>query len=306
MAVQQLDLFTADRLPRKPYCSDELGWTHIRTVEHALRHAYIQPNAPAFHFRFIFDVDRPGAALAAEDALLAAPNWVAVNPKNKHAHVAYEIAVPVGKGPNHRQAPMRLAAAIEAAYLEGLGADRGYAGVLCKNPMHPSWDAHVFNPVAYDLPTLADYVDLSRFNDRRRTTEYEQYGLGRNCTIFEKLRRWAYQHVDEYRMTAGTPQNAWLHACYERACTYNRQFAEPLDPRECSHIAKSVANWTWSYYRGKAESDRRFSALQAARGRKSGQQRRIGSEAEQKPWEGLGISRATYYRRKQNGVRLEP
>ena len=286
----------------------------ILPVAAALRRPYIQPNAPELHFRLVFDVDRAGGALAWDDAVLAPPSWTAIDTTNMQPHIGYEIAVPIGKGPNHRQKPMRLLAAIESAYCDALQADPSYAGVLCKNPLHEQWQTTVWNPNPYDLPTLADYVDLTRFNDRRRTTEWEAYGLGRNCLIFEKLRRWAYAHVDEFRLSGAEASSAWLSACYERALKYNHAFvgysagknSGPLNAREVSFIAKSVSKWTWRFYWGKAESDRRFSELQAARGRKSGQARRNGSVEELKPWSALGISRATYYRRKSQRVRLEP
>ncbi|WP_442478233.1 replication initiation protein [Vibrio thalassae] len=34
---------------------------------------------------------------------------------------------------------MRYAAAIESAMIERLKADRGFAGLLTKNPLHPHW-----------------------------------------------------------------------------------------------------------------------------------------------------------------------
>ena len=47
----------------------------------------------------------------------------------------------------------------------------------------------------------------------------------------------------------------------------NGDFARPLDSRECYHIAKSVARWTW---RKDAEAHAKFLARQAEKGRKGG------------------------------------
>ncbi|MFG7662142.1 replication initiation protein, partial [Klebsiella pneumoniae] len=38
--------------------------------------------------------------------------------------------------PDGNAAPLRYAAAIEAALREKLGADMGYSGLICKNPLH--------------------------------------------------------------------------------------------------------------------------------------------------------------------------
>ncbi|MCV5580528.1 primase C-terminal domain-containing protein, partial [Escherichia coli] len=66
------------------------------------------------------------------------------------------------------------------------------------------------------------------------------YGLGRNCTLFDKTRRWAYRAIRQ-----GWPEyDQWLQACYECASAYNLQFALPLDENEVMGIAKSIAKWT--------------------------------------------------------------
>ena len=59
----------------------------------------------------------------------------------------------------------------------------------------------------------------------------------------------------------------WQAECYEKSLGRNGDFARPLDSRECYHVAKSVAKWTW---RKDAEAQARFLARQAARGRKGG------------------------------------
>ncbi|MGL5666833.1 MAG: replication initiation protein [Shewanella sp.] len=60
---------------------------------------------------------------------------------------------------------MRYAAAIEAALREKLGADRGYTGLICKKPLHPSWRVTTFQHYLYDLNWLADYLDLSSYDN---------------------------------------------------------------------------------------------------------------------------------------------
>jgi hypothetical protein len=77
-----------------------------------------------------------------------------------------------------------------------------------------------------------------------------------------------------------------------------------MQPSEVKAIAKSIAKWTMIHF-----TPQRFSESQAKKGRKGGQKSVGGgrpidkeSEAQQKPWEALGVSRRTYFRRKQAGL----
>nr|WP_281441352.1 primase C-terminal domain-containing protein [Klebsiella pneumoniae]WGU82653.1 primase C-terminal domain-containing protein [Klebsiella pneumoniae] len=67
---------------------------------------------------------------------------------------------------------------------------------------------------------------------------------GRNCTLFDKTRKWAYRAIRQ-----GWPEyDQWLQACYERASAYNLQFAAPLDENGVSGVSKSIAKWTFSKF----------------------------------------------------------
>jgi hypothetical protein len=254
---QQLPLFTAGRLPHRPYCTDdyELGnWP--RALESAIRRRYIQPNPPAVRFRLLFDVDRPAGALAWEDADLAPPNWTATNPKNGHAHVCYEIDIPITVDPFVDRAPVRFAAAIECAYRESMRADDSYGGHLCKNPLNQHWITQVFRSDGYSLHEMSEYIpDLSRFKRKK----LPEAGLGRNVALFNRLRLWAYKAINLYR--AGD-FDAWHAAVKEKAAGYN-DFMSALPLNEVQHTAKSVATWVW---RVAPASAVRFSRLQAERG----------------------------------------
>ena len=82
---------------------------------------------------------------------------------------------------------------------------------------------------------------------------------------------------------------------------YNAGFPCPLDHQEVKHIAKSVARYTHTRFTPEG-----FSAWQAAQGRKGGRvsKRNPVPDSEQtlEPWRALGISRATYYRKKTTGT----
>ena len=95
-----------------------------------------------------------------------------------------------------RQAALRYLAAVEAAYRAKLNADDGFSGLITKNPVHPHWELLSGVPEAirgYDLPFLADFVDLDKFKPYVGRSNVEAVGLGRNCTVFNIVSRWAYQ-----------------------------------------------------------------------------------------------------------------
>ena len=254
----QLELFR-ERLPRKPYHTDELtSGLSIADVSRALGARYIQPNGPTHRHWIVFDVDQPAATLSWDDVGAPAPNITVTNKANGHAHLIYGLETPIRTAPDGKVAPLRYAAAIEAALREKLGADLGYSGLICKNPLHTHWLVQVWEPASYDLSWLADYLDLSPYNGRK---QLPAYGLGRNCTLFEKTRQWAYKAIRQ-----GWPgYEAWLSAVIDRAIGYNVQFEPPLPANEVRHIAKSIAKWT---HRNLTPAG--FSAVQAARGAKGG------------------------------------
>ncbi|MCL0137854.1 replication initiation protein, partial [Klebsiella pneumoniae] len=185
---------------------------------------------------------------------------------------------------------LRYAAAVENALRKKLEADAGYSGLICKNPNHGHWKIAVWQPELYTLDWLADSLDLSAANDKEIVADY---GLGRNCTLFDRTRKWAYRAIRQ-----GWPEyEQWLQACYERASAYNLQFSVPLDDKEVIGIAKSITKWTHSKLNEMTFSDyvarTHNSAIQSERGKKGGRPS-LGE-----PWLDSGISRATYFRRKK-------
>lgn len=298
----QLDLGlfgSSNRLPRRPYCSDDLSaGLRIRSLRQAITKPYIQINPPHLRVWSIHDVDRPGAAVAWEDVGLPPPSWAATNRENAHAHLVWGLSAPVlVDSPDMRQGPLRYLCAVEAAFRERLQADQGYSGLITKNPGHPLWRTLRGPQIAYELGELAEWVDLPKHLPRRKP---EEIGLGRNVTVFDWLRQYAYRHVRHYK---GDVRNfvLWQSHLNGKAMERNGDLLIPLDGREVWHIAKSVSKWTWNRF-DLAASDARFSDLQAHRGRMGGQAsgevRRAGSITEAQPWKTEGISRATWYRRK--------
>lgn len=261
--MQQVALF--DRLPRRPYCAEAKDAPRlIRTAGSAIRRPYIQPNTPAVRLNLVFDVDRPGAGLAWEDADLPPPTFtVARRDRGDSAHLWYGLRVPVRMSdPEDASHAMRYAAAVELGMTRQMGADLAYTAALAKTPDHGAWRTFR-SPNLYDLGDLAEYVrDLPKLPTRR---EAIRTGIGRNVELFDCTRFWAYRHARDF--TRG-PFEAWHSAVIERAMLLNADlFASPLDFMEVRHTAKSVAKWVWTQQRRREAA---FRLQQTNRGRRSG------------------------------------
>lgn len=257
MQAHQFDLFR-EHTPAGMWCSDDpamFGQRHLPRAA-ALRRAYIDPNPAGQVWASVYDIDRPGAATAWDDADMPCPNWISVNPKNGHAHLGYILAAPVSRGEASRGKPLRYLARIEAGLTKALDADRAYSHRLTKNPEHPRWRTFLERGRPYELDELRDYL-----GDHLplRITRAEAVGEGRNVALFDGLRRWAYRNRLAY-----SSFESWLCACRQRARALN-EFAHPLPEREAMHTAASVARWTWQHI-----SAAGFAAVQARRGRRGG------------------------------------
>jgi hypothetical protein len=78
-----------------------------------------------------------------------------------------------------------------------LGADRGYVGLIAKNPLHPHWRVEWRREAPYTLPELADWLfDRDMAPD---TSVKTTFGAGRNVTVFDELRAIAYREVLQFK-----------------------------------------------------------------------------------------------------------
>lgn len=261
------DLFEdVSRWPHKPYCSDDKTARSIRSLSHALKYPYIQANPPHLRVWSLYDIDREGGALAWEEAGLPPPAWAAVSRDSGKAHLAYGLTAPVlVDSPDLRQRPLRYLCAVEAAFRTRLQADNSYSGLMTKNPAHPLWRILRGPRLVYELGELADWVDLPKHLPKGNP---EEVGLGRNVTVFDWLRQYAYRHVRRYK-TDVRNFVLWQSHLNGKALERNGDLQNPMDGREVWHIAKSVSKWTWQKF-DLAASDAKFSELQAHRGQKGG------------------------------------
>ena len=274
-----------EKLPHKPYCSDDLEYgVIIRPKRTAIHKLYIQHNPPCLITSLVFDIDRTDAFFSWFDANLPTPTWIAKNRLNGHSHIGYMLSAPVCTTHRAKQNVIEYLAKIEQAYSLALGADRGYSGLITKNPCHGTWENYISGVEPYELNYLADFVEL----DELKTDLKEVSGLGRNCMMFDTVRYWAYKAIRAYR---GSTFDIWLGSVLEQCQNANSAFIKPLPYSEVKATAKSIARYCWKkdVYHYQEFIDR-----QSRKGKLGGRPS-LGE-----PWKELGISRATYFRRKKS------
>ena len=239
MNVAQLaDFF--NNLAYKPYCADDLLYgLQIRPKKTAINMQYIQGNQPCMIHYFFFDIDRAEAVMAWHDANLPMPYWTAQTLKNGHAHICYKLEIPLCTSELASQKAISYAAKIQAGLANKLGADVGYSHLITKNPFHPDWRTTFWTERAYTLDYLADFVELPK----KLSKKQEVSGLGRNCTLFDTVRKWAYTAVRDYLHHHSSL--TWEKAVLTHLEALNGEFQEPLPYSEIKATAKSIANYCW-------------------------------------------------------------
>lgn len=187
----QLQLFK-DFLPYKPYCTDDVEeGLYIRTKDTAIKKKIIQPNTVAKVKWLVFDFDKRDALGRIEEVNAPYPNILVTNKKNGHSHIFYSLNDAVLKNDNARYKPLDYLAKIQYALRQKLGSDIGYTNLVAKNPLHTDWLVTQLNAKSYDLGELSEYLELPHKLPPRAKEE----GLGRNCTIFDTVRKRAYREV---------------------------------------------------------------------------------------------------------------
>lgn len=245
-------------LPAKPYCAhDPRQGVFPRCLKTALQAPHIQFNRPYVDRWILHDLDYAGAYYAHYDANLPPPNFIAVNPDNHRAHSGYLLAAPVSRFAKSRLKPIRYCAAIERGLIRKLKADKGYQGLIAKNPWSNHWRVEWRRKAPYTLDELADALwaeDMAPW-----PTVEENVGRGRNVALFDELRFMAYKEVEDFRRKSN--EDGWWHHLSEHASNINQRFigyhsprsdggfnSGPLTRSEVSAVVRSVGRWTWNNY----------------------------------------------------------
>ncbi|WP_201542882.1 replication initiation protein [Psychrobacter faecalis] len=252
-SVSTLAQFYAD-LATNPYCTNDKGFSHIRTKSHAIKHAYIQPNHPEIIKWLVFDIDDPQALFAYHDKGLPRPQIIIKNPENGHAHYAYKLTTPVGNWRKSSHKAMRYLASVQKALRLALGADKSYGGNLVKNPCHTSHEVYLTGAKSsYTLAELAENLDLELYQAQEPANDE---GYGRNYSVFQHVRPHGYA-------LASAPYSEIVRQLQPIAEQYNQRFDVPLFPNELKHIVRSIARYCTR--KDFTASHKAFSELQRAR-----------------------------------------
>lgn len=92
------------------------------------------------------------------------------------------------------------------------------------------------------MADFLEWIDLPEKLPKRAETQ----GLGRNCTMFEKCRHWAYRQVLNYRLLGD--RKGFADAVLKHCESINNGFPSPLNFSEVRSTAKSISTWTWKHY----------------------------------------------------------
>jgi hypothetical protein len=237
-----------DALPTKVRSTDwfEEG-TRFRKKENALKHRFVELHQ--LYKKFIaLDIDEPATAYRWDERGLPPPSYVMVNPENAHCHYLYELTTPVYYTEQAHRAPQKFYEATDIALTAALDADTCFVGRLVKNPLHPSWRT-IRHQVSYEL------ADFQEFGLDLRATKKQvvrESAEGRNTTLFDTLRFWAYATVKSYGAFESFQQ-----AVDSKAISINGHFVGNLNGvlpvKEVLSTAKSVGKWTWKHRHSIAE-----------------------------------------------------
>ncbi len=246
----QLELFE-NRLPSHGYATDDLQYgVRFLPLQIAIQKAIIQYNWRHSIGWLAYDVDSDTARFDWDDNRSPPPNILIINPDNGHGHYLYGLISPVHNYSEAKDKPLRYLAAVDVAMTEELHADPGYSKLLCKNPLNDRWTVLFPRLELYDLDELASWVDIERYQDMRR--RLPAIGYGRNCSLFETLRIWAYRA----RRQAYLSEEMFYSAVLNHAMVINAGFEPPLPHSEIRSTAKSVSRWTWRHMSAEGFRDR--------------------------------------------------
>ena len=274
-------------LPADPYCGNISRECRPRPADDAVRYPVIQHNAPGLLKWMVFDLDVAGAWFLPEERGLPTPTYTAINPRNGHAHIGYRLDAPVSLYAKSREGPRRFYEDVQRGFTRRLGADPCYGGFLTKNPVHPHWIVDWQAGIPWRLDELNDSLD---FKDKRWTPrEIERSGLSRNCDTFDVVREFAYKAVLRFKKEKRS-ESEFLEWLYDFTLSEGKKFRDPLSRSECRAISVSISRYCWEKF-----TLEKFSAVQAfrvnLRWAKEG-------PVDRSPWISMGISRRTYYRKK--------
>lgn len=290
---RQGDLFADNWLPYRPLAGNNFHeGMYPTTRENALTKMHIQSNPPSIQNLLVVDIDHDDSVMRAMwDRDGWRPNWVAENPANGHAHAVWVVADPIVSTSYQHRKPLGYAYAVTEGLRRSVDGDIQYPGKFMKNPLHEKWELYEGNGQPYELSELDAHLSEVGFMPPHgwwKSPRVTVQGIGRNCTLFENARKWAYRQIPQHR---GDPEGL-ANAIELMAMQFNvDEFEDPLSYREVKACAHSISKWITTrstlWKKSAEEYERDFAKIQSARGKKSAVKRVREKEA----WmqEALGI-----------------
>lgn len=247
------------QISARPFCTDNFKLDGIYRLNKpkALGKIYIEHNNESFINSIVFDIDDDMGAVAWDTAGVPIPNVITQNPANGHAHLFYALASPVCITEKAHKKPQKLLKGVIEGLTDRLGADPCYTGKITKNPLNPQWRTFWNNTEPYELNFLRDFIAEKRLPTK--TIVRKTLTEGRNSTLFDLLRLYAYGVV--FRYQKAEDYSGFMSALEERATMINDDFSHGLGHKEIWHTVKSITNWTWDNF-----DHERFSEIQSIRG----------------------------------------
>lgn len=273
-------------LPFFPLASDDLlAGVYRHSRQEALGLRYIEANPEAVSNLLVVDIDHGDAALRALGTR-PLPHVIVETPKNGHAHAVWALRAPIPRTEYARRKPLAFAAAVTEGLRRAVDGDKGYSGLLTKNPIHQAWWTYAVadSNTLYSLDELAaglgDDMPPARWR-QTKTYRANPAGLGRNCAIFESARIWAYREARLIRLRNEYPTRqdtiALSNAITMHVNELNTAYSEPLPQSETNAIAGSIHRWITHKFTGWTDSrtvnQATFITIQSARGKRSGKTR---------------------------------
>ena len=288
------------KLPKKPYHTNNYSFgKQVGPVSSAIKSIYLQPNSLTHKYFMIFDLDSEMSVLDWSDKGLPAPHLIVRNLDNGRSHLTYILNTSVKTDVRGLLKPIKYCSDVEHGLAVRIGADMNYNGLLTKNPFNTSaFKVFSFQDEPYDLDYLNEFVDKDLVRQQREAKKKKNvedgFASGRNCTLFETLRLWAYSNWHRFHQVE-------LHAEILDQAMLSNTFECPLGMNEVRTIADSVYRFITQHF-----SIERLNELKSERAKQSRQKSKANLiYVDGKPWEEEGIPKRTYYYRKANGVESE-
>jgi len=232
-----------DDLPKKPYYSKQKNTgLKIATKDIALKNPYIQFNSPFIKNCMVFDIDTSDSSTYFIDLGLT-PNFMITNKENGHSHYYYLLEKGVYFSKNSNKKIQLWYENIYKSLSQKLNADLSFRGLIAKNPFYEcdKWRTLTLTKHLYSLDELSKHCD---FDYLEKTNPNKFLNLGRNCSLFDCLRFFAYKEI---RKTYFNYKEFW-NSCERFINAANKNFSNPLSFNEIKHILKSVCKWVYNHF----------------------------------------------------------